>query len=96
MVSTRTRGRVGVATIAAGRLDAVDPGHPDVHQDDVGAQPAAQLDRLAAVGRLADDRDVVLALRIMPEAGPDERLVVGEQDADHASPNRYGSRARTA
>ena len=33
-----------------GHLDAVEPGHPDVDQAHVGAEPTRQLDRSVAVG----------------------------------------------
>ena len=43
---------------------------------------AHQRDRLRAVGRLADHLEVVGASRSAPEAGPDQRLVVGEHHPD--------------
>jgi hypothetical protein len=67
----------------AGGLEAIDPGHPDVHQDHVGALGARQLHRLLAVDRLADHLDVSVRLEQHPEAGPDQRLVVGEEHPDH-------------
>ncbi len=39
--------------------------------------------RLAAVGGLADDVEVVLGVEDHLEAGADERLVVCDQDANH-------------
>ena len=45
------------------------------------ARPASTASR--AVGGLADDLDVGSASRIMRKPGAHERLVVGEQDADH-------------
>ena len=65
------------------RLEAVELGHADVHQDDVGPQRAHLVDRLAAVRGLADDLDVGLGVEDHAEAGAHERLVVDEQDADH-------------
>jgi len=44
-----------------GRLDAVHHGHLDVHRHDIGAQLLAQLDRLLAVARLADDLELGIA-----------------------------------
>ena len=77
------------------RLDPVEVRHADVHQDDVGAQRLGGVERGEAVGGLADDLEVGLGVEDDAEAGADELLVVGDQDADHvASPN--GSRARTA
>ena len=68
--------------IVAGGLDAVDLGHPDVHQDDVGSLAAGQRYRLAPVGRLAGDFHVGDGVDEQPEGGAQQRLVVGEQDAD--------------
>ena len=45
-----------------------------------GFSRRACVDRLRAVGGLADDVDVVLGVEDHPEAGADERLVVGDQD----------------
>ena len=49
-----------------------------------GLQPARELDRLGAVGGLADDVEVVLGVEDHAEAGAHERLVVGDQHARHA------------
>ena len=49
-----------------------------------GVEPARLLDRLEAVGGLADDVEVVLGVEDHPEAGAHERLVVGDQDAHRA------------
>ena len=67
-----------------------------------GRSSAGALDRLAAVRRLADDLDVGLGLEDHAEAGADQRLVVGDQDADGharltpAAGRARGSRARRA
>ena len=50
-----------------------------------GSQPPRLLDRLGAVGRLADHVDVLLGVEDHPEAGAHQRLVVGDQDADHSA-----------
>ena len=63
-------------------LEAVDAGHLDVHQHDIGLQPLRDRDGLLPVACLADDLDVVLGLEDQPEAGAHQRLVVGEDDAD--------------
>jgi len=68
----------------ARRLDPVDVRHADVHQDDVGALAADELDRLAAVGRFTHDLHVRLRLDDHPKACAHERLVVGERDLDQA------------
>jgi len=49
---------------------------------------------LQAVGCLADDFDVLLSVEDHAKAVADERLVVGDQDADHV-PAADGRRART-
>jgi hypothetical protein len=64
--------------------EAVQLRHADVHEHHVGAQRAGQLDRLAAVPSLAHDLHVLLRVEQRAEAGADETLVVGEEDADHA------------
>ena len=59
-----------------------------------GVSPADDRERLGAVGRLADDLDVVLGLEHRPEADADELLVVDEDDADRAG--SAGSTPRSA
>ena len=66
----------------AGRLEPVEPGHPDVHQHDVGPQPRRGLEALAAVGGLADDLDVVAAAEHQRQRRPDERVVVDHEHPD--------------
>ena len=56
-----------------------------------GRSSRASADRFGAVARLTDDLEVGVGAEDHPEAGADEPLVVGEQDADHS-----GSLARTA
>jgi hypothetical protein len=65
--------------------------HADVHQDDIGLELAGEFNCLVAVLGLADDVDLVVSLEDQAEAAAHERLVVGEQDADHV-----GRTARTA
>ena len=52
-----TSGGRGRAPQPAGRGDAVDPGHAQVHQDDVGGVRVGRGGDLVAVGGLADHRD---------------------------------------
>jgi hypothetical protein len=47
------------------------------------------LDRLGAVGHLADHGDVLLDIQQHLEAGAHQRLVVGEQDLDRPVPPRF-------
>ena len=65
---------------APGGLQAVQFGHPDVHEDHVGAGAPDRVDRLPAVGGLGDHVDAV-AGQDHPEAGPDQRLIIGDHDA---------------
>jgi len=76
-------GGVIVPEQTAHGLDPVEAGHSDVHQNHVRSHGAGNLDRLSAVGRLADHGDVFLSLEDGVEAGTDERLVVGDEHADH-------------
>jgi hypothetical protein len=73
----------GVGEDHPDRLQAVHDRHPDVHEDDVGEVRAGQPDRLGAVGRLADDLHVLGAFEQAAKAGPDQLLVVRQQDPDH-------------
>jgi hypothetical protein len=80
----------------SGGFDAVEVGHADVHQHDVRQHPADGVDRLVAVRSLAYDVDVGLGGEDYPEAGADELLVVGDEDADHGASRFSGRRARTS
>ena len=73
---------------SAGRLEPVDVRHADVHQDHVRLHAVRGVHRLRAVGRLADDLDVLLGVEDHPESRPNERLVVDDEDAD--PPRRGG------
>lgn len=76
-------GAVSGGDDAAGRLDAVEAGHADVHQGDVRVEFGRHADRLGAVGRFAHDRHVVLALQEHAEAEALERLVVDDEHGGH-------------
>ena len=62
------------------RLETAEPRHRDVHEDDVGAERAADVDRLEAVGRLADDLDVLGRREERAEPLAQERVVVRDHD----------------
>ena len=79
------RGGVG-GEDAPGRLEPVELGHADVHQDDGRVEARRLLDRLEAVARLGHDLDVLLVGEQHPEAGADHRLVVGDEHADRHAP----------
>ena len=76
-------------------LDAVEYGHADVHQHDIGIQGSAGSDGLLAVGRLAHDLDVGLRVENHREAAANKFLVVDDQSSDHRSLST-GSRTLTA
>ena len=93
----RTCGSAAALSDSAGGLDPVQVGHADIHQHDVGPQRPGGLDRLTPVAGLANDLEVGLGVEDHAEACADERLVVGDQDADHPAASGWsGSRARTA
>jgi hypothetical protein len=69
---------------AAGGLDAVDSGHADVNEHDVGAFPLGEAERFVAVARLADDRNVIFGVNQCGKAGSHQRLIIGEHHPDHA------------
>ena len=62
--------------------EAVEHGHPDVEQADIGPDPLGQFDGRTTVVGLADNGHVGLAVDDHPEAGPHHRLIVGEQHGD--------------
>ncbi len=68
------------------RADAVAVGQTGIEQGDVGPHPLDLGDRLEAVGRLADDDEVVFAREHDLDRLPEQRLLVGEQHADHSVP----------
>src|SRR4029450_10882338 len=83
-------------------LQAVQLGHPDVHQHHVGAQPARGGHRFQPVGGLPADFGVGGG-QDHGEAAADQRLVVGDHHPGHAGSSgasspalaSNGSRART-
>jgi hypothetical protein len=65
-----------------GGVDAVQPGHPHVHQHDVGPVLPDRGDRFEAVGAFGDHDDVRFRPQYQVQAGADHRLVVGEHHPD--------------
>jgi hypothetical protein len=74
-----------------GRRHAVAAGHPQVHQDDVVPAGPGLRHRLGPGGRLAGHLDAGLGGQHPAQPGPDHRVVVGQQHADHP-----GTSARTS
>ena len=74
---------VGALTKFGGGRDPVDGRHPHVHHHDVRTQPVDRGGDLAAVAALTDDLEPEPGAQDAPQAGPDELLVVHQQDPDH-------------
>ena len=66
------------------RLHALQLGHAQVHERDVGPQAPPQGDRLFAVAGFADHHGVLLHVDDRCQPAPDQRVVVGDQHADAA------------
>ena len=73
---------------APGRLESVQVGHPDVHEDDVGPEVPVLAQGLGPVGRLANDSHIRLAVENDAEPGSDQLLVVNYENFDHGRPTR--------
>jgi len=71
-----------------GRLDPVEHGHRDVHQDDVGRQLLRELHGLLAVARVTHDRDPLVAAEDRLESLGEETVIVGYEHADRCSHTR--------
>ena len=65
--------------------DAVEAWHAYVHQQDVGVGGAGELDRCVTVGGLTHELEVGGMGHEGAEPGTDQRLVVGDRDADHVA-----------
>src|SRR6266536_2086096 len=76
------------------RFEPVELWHADVHQHDVREQSPREVDGFAAIRCLAGDLHPVFGGDGGGEAGADARLVVDDENADHAL-RRYGSSAAT-
>ena len=76
--------------------DAVQAGHADVHQDDVGPQGGQPLDGFEATDALGHDLEPVGGGEDPGQAGPDDRLVVHERHPDHRVPPSATGRASFA
>ncbi|GAA2791914.1 hypothetical protein GCM10020219_073910 [Nonomuraea dietziae] len=76
---------------ALGRRDAVHPGHPDVHEDHVGAGGRRHADGLLAARRLSHDVQVGYGADERRQARTDENLIVDDEYLDHAFGSPGGS-----
>src|ERR1700748_242357 len=70
------------SVICFGACDAVEIGHADVEDGDVGFQLRGLRHRLAAIFRFADDTEVRLLLDHEPKATTHARVIVRGQDAN--------------
>jgi hypothetical protein len=77
---TRARFGAGGEDLAGG-FDPVDVRHANVQQHDVRVQLSSVLNRFEAVGRFADELEVVVRVEDCPQRRPRERVVVGDQYA---------------
>ena len=66
----------------ARRLDAVELGHVQIHDDDVGLQRLGGGDRLGAGRRLAHDLRLAERREQRAEPSAEDRMVVGDEDAN--------------
>ena len=99
VVRTRTWARDPPLREPLDRRRAVDAGHVQVHQDDVRIQVPGQAYRFRAVRRLADDREVRVALEHAAQSVANDRMVVDDEDSGRAHARRrlsagWRSRAR--
>ena len=75
-------GRGRVPGEAPGRRDAVEAGHPDVHQHHVGPRGACHVDGRQSVLGLAHHLEVGVGAQECDEAASDQGLVLGDGDPD--------------
>ena len=88
---TLTPARFSSAAIRRVASSPIHRGHADVHQHYVGAALTSDGERLGAIFGLTHDLDVRGGIQENTKAGADQRLVVGQQNADHGALS--GSRA---
>ena len=61
-------------------LDAVELGHPDIHDDQIGAQLRRERHRGFAIARLTHHIEAVVP-KDLDDVHADERLILGDDDA---------------
>src|SRR3989442_1124142 len=85
--------QVAPQDLAAG-VDPAAAWHPDVEQDDIGAQQRGLVDGVLRGGRLADDPDPGVGFEDRSQPKPDHLVVVGDQQANGSGVHRlYGNTA---
>ena len=65
-----------------GGAQAVEDGHSDVHEDDVGGQLIDEGDGFGAGVGLPDDGHVGLGVEDQTESGTNHLLVIGQEESD--------------
>jgi hypothetical protein len=65
------------------KLEAVEPGHPDVQEHDIGRQLRHRVDCARSIRRFADHLDIGLASQHQPDAFAREILVINNQGSKH-------------
>src|SRR5579862_652665 len=71
------------------RFEAIEPGHRNIHDDDVRTELANHLDGFIAVFRFADNVEPRKALQHVSEARTDEYVIVGQQYSDRRAQAPY-------
>ena len=80
--------RIALAHLRRG-LEAGDSFHGDVHQHDVGPLAVGDLERLLAARGFGDHLHLAHSLQKRMDAGAHQRVVVGEQHADHPTARSF-------
>ncbi len=73
-------------------LEAVQPGHTDVEDDDVGPERGGERHRFPPVRRLAAHGPAGPLLQRPAEPPPQDFVVIGDQDAQHGGPRWWSWR----
>ena len=64
-----------------GRLDAVHPGHVDIHDHDIGVQCPRLCDRLLTIASLPDDLDIRIFIEQQSHSLAQHGVVIDQQHA---------------
>ena len=75
----------------SGRIDAVEAGHVDVHDDDVGHEAQRDLDGLLSRFGLAHHLGIGDRIEKRSEPCPKQRMVVGDEDPDRSGDQAVAS-----
>src|SRR5262249_56157086 len=88
-------GRGGAGAEQLGGGEAVERGHADVHQHHVRGVGVYHGGHLGSIGCLAHQGQVGRAADDHREAGPDERVIVDDEDPDRGVHLGHGSHAQS-